>query len=1071
MSRQSRLVLLLLLSIGVCHVARSSPNLNIVHDAIPDDQLDLQDDILPSSEPAKPTNQEQQHIRISTPKVKEIPVVVSTTSAKSETSTAASTQKTLSDNTLDDLVEAAKHSEVLAKDARFQKLVAKKLNNTSTTSTTAAPAEIVYDDNYDEDNYDYDDEYNYDEATTTPTKKSKSKAKLATEQPKFQKKPIDVKLVKGETKTSTVKSSLEDNNKESNSIEFHNDKTLNANDENEEDDDSYDDEDDDDFDSENDINDDDEKSYTESVPCPRYCICERNINSYLVAYCSRIDLGTQKFGKDITDLVVTDVGPQYPILLEPYFFSKLGLKHVSSIKIANCTIEYMHPEAFKDLDDLFSVNLTNVGLAIINPDTFANNKKLRMLTISGNDLSVMSSVHYLLKSSSIEELDLSRNNLMELNPNAFSQLSNIIYINLSQNNLQKIPDHVFDKIDTIEELDLSYNSLKTLPPNIFNATALAILHLKYNSITNDLHFGTSDLQQLDLSFNQIHTVHHGMFDKMSSLTNLNLKGNGLTKVQADSFLTLKNLRHIDLSINELDQISSMVFYKNSELDVIRLNDNPRLSQLPTDGFRSYNGYFTVYYLDISNCAISSLGHKTFSTMPHLATLKLAWNNINNLERDTFSALNKLNDLDLSNNLIAKLDELIFMNNNDMTKLNLAGNPIHKLSVRLFLPLHKLRELDVSDCELKTLLADNQFGVGRKYKFYDTLRSFNVSSNQIHKIHSSDVRQFKNLRSLDLTLNPLKCNEDFQDFISYVSLNTQIMPHKILTLASLDADSAVLQHQAQAGWSALAHEVCKHEDFALKKKLTYTKIEKGLEKADKDLDEDAKNLMNIMENNRLQKIMKDSKKRIQDEQDDDDEEDIDDDLNTADEEKDDEDDESNYDDEDNNNADEDDEDTADYEYYKEKADVSKSLKGHTIRVEEVDLDKETNNERLLNKFKLSNSKHNRYSEEDDDDEDDEDDDDEDDDEYEERIIEHGRIYYSGYKFLVPAIIIVTVVLILLLGIAKIVSMVMRKRGERYRMSLLQAHKNSIVYQKLTEDIVPPKEPKQPKVHRYAPISSA
>lgn len=126
--------------------------------------------------------------------------------------------------------------------------------------------------------------------------------------------------------------------------------------------------------------------------------------------------------------------------------------------------------------------------------------------------------------------------------------------------------------------------------------------------------------------------------------------------------------------------------------------------------------------------------------------------------------------------------------------------------------------------------------------------------------------------------------------------------------------------------------------------------------------------------------------------------------------------------------------------------------------------------FLSADKLGNVKHNRYSKEDEDD-DEEDEDDDDDDEYEERIIEHGRIYYGGYKFLVPVIIIVTCVLILLLAIAKIISMIMRKRGERYRMSLLQAHKNSIVYQKLTEDIVPPKEPKQPKVHRYAPISNA
>uniref|UniRef100_A0A1A9X3D8 Uncharacterized protein n=1 Tax=Glossina brevipalpis TaxID=37001 RepID=A0A1A9X3D8_9MUSC len=1048
MLRQSRLVLLLFLSLEVLQVAYTSTPIPFHYglDYFSNNLLNLNDE--------SQTELMKSHIKLSTPQVKynvTIPTVpISETIINTTT----------------------KANEIV--------INRKRTNAMTTTSKTV-------DDNYDEEYENYFDDYdNYDDSSTTTTastkatKKTKGKTKLNSSKEIFR---VLMKPIKGDIKTSTVKDMHLDNN-ESNTIESH-EKTLNSDeddyDDEDDDDDDDDEDDDDDFDTVNTIRDEEEVEFTQSVPCPRYCICERNVNSYLVAYCSRIDPGTQKFGKDITDLVVTDVSPKYPILLGPNFFLDLGLKYVSSIKIANCSIEYLHPDAFSGLDELYAVNLTNVGLAIMNPDTFAKNKKLRLLTITGNDLSVMSSVHYLLKSSSLEELDLSRNNLMELNPHAFSQLSNIIYINLSQNNLQKIPEGIFDQLDTIEELDLSYNSLKSLPANIFNGTVLAILHLKYNSITNDLHFGTADLQQLDLSFNQIHQVHHGMFDKMTGLTNLNLKGNGLTKIQTESFMYLKNLRHIDLSINELNKISSMIFYKNSGLDVIRLNDNPRLSELPTDGFRSYNGYFTVYYFDISNCAIGALGHKTFSTMPHLTTLKLAWNNINNLDRDTFASLNKLIDLDLSNNLISKLDDLIFMKNNDLTKLNLAGNPIRKLSVRLFLPLNKLRELDVSDCELTSLLSDNQFGVGRKYKFYQTLHSFNASANQIRKISSADVRNFKNLRSLDITQNPIKCNDGFQDFIGYVSLNTEIMPYKMPSLDSIVAESTSLKIQAEVGWSSLAHEVCKHLETDLEPKNQYRKKNKLAKyNTEDEKDESDKQLLTVLEDLESHKIMRgktEKKKKLIEALSDSYEEgradaaeevDDEDKYNNAEEEKDD-DNDSNYSDDDDEEEPEDAIDNDDeYEDYEKKAKISKNVKDHGIQVKEVDLIKETENKYLLDKFLAQHENHlnNIVRDEEEDDSSDDDDDEGDDEEF---IIEHGRIYYSGYRFMIPIIIIVTSVLLLLLIIAKVVSMVMRKRGERYRMSLLQAHKNSIVYQKLSEEIKPPKEPKQPKVHRYAPIS--
>ncbi|XP_022217785.2 uncharacterized protein LOC111071009 [Drosophila obscura] len=1070
MGRQARLVLLLVVCLGALRASHSStlkPTIHLINDDIMDNELSSSSDDVA----------DQSSLKISTPKGKDLPVDTTTKSAK-KTVVASTTQQPISEETLKDLMEASKHSLALAEDPRFNKMLPKSQNATAAATAaisksgknaTSSDETEEYDDNYgyDEDDYAYFDE----EKETTPSATPKKSRTTTTRQPKL------LPIVENASTKPKVKGTV--SKTKENTIDTDNDSNYEDYDGDDDDDDDDDDDNDDNVaqGEADDLADDEQVVFSENVPCPRYCVCSRNVNSYLVATCSRLDPGTQKFGSDITDLVVTNVGPKYPILLGPKFFQGLGLKFVASIKIANCTIEYMHPEAFHGLEELYAVNMTDVGLAIINPDTFAQNKKMRMLTISGNDLSVMSSLHYLLKSSSIEELDLSRNNLMELNPRAFSKLSNIVFINLAQNNLKKIPEKVFEPVETLEELDLSYNSLSELPRGIFNGTTLSILHLKYNAFTGDLHFGIKELQQLDLSFNSIVQVHHSMFDKMPGLTNLNLKGNGITKIQPDSFLTLKSLRHIDLSINELDQISGMLFFKNSELDVIRLNDNPRLSQLPTDGFLSYNGEFTVYYLDISNCAIGPLGHKTFSTMPHLTTLKLAWNNINHLPREIFTSLNKLIDLDLSNNLIAKLDDLTFMENNELTKLNLAGNPISRLSVRLFMPLNQLRSLDVNDCELTTLLSDKQLGVG--YKIFDSLRSFNASGNLIKRISSADVKSFKNLRSLDINGNPLKCNAEFQDFISYVTLQMQMTPKKMPVLANLEDDATILEleTQAQAGWAQLAHEVCKHEEGAMAKAdRAEQKLEKRLKESEKKLDEDEQKLLSVLDKSVLdksklssmQKIMKGSanaKEGDSAEEDlnnggEDKEDDAEIDYESEEDEDDDDDDDT--DDDDNGNDGNDDErfeeakDTTktktktdnDFVKYLEK-EIKPKLNNHGLKVEEIDMSKETRDKFLLEKFGLDNG----------------------DSDEEEIFIERGHIYYGGYNYnyLIPMILVISCVVLILLAIAKVVIMVLRKRGERYRMALL-ASKNSFVYQKLSEDIVKPasKEPKQPKVHRYAPI---
>lgn len=188
MGRQSKLVLLLLLSVGICQLTLGStphPSIKIVHDDI--NELNSEEILLPETL--------SNGIKISTPKIKEIPSTTSKQIASSASSVAPPTAAKTSSNS-----EMHKdHSEWL--NDLFNHTVhlmeaEKTQNSTSKTSTDIYDS---YDNNYDDD-YEYDEDYNYDE--TSSTEKTKKKADTTTAKPE---KKLEIKPIKEDKKVRDIK--------------------------------------------------------------------------------------------------------------------------------------------------------------------------------------------------------------------------------------------------------------------------------------------------------------------------------------------------------------------------------------------------------------------------------------------------------------------------------------------------------------------------------------------------------------------------------------------------------------------------------------------------------------------------------------------------------------------------------------------------------------------------------------------------------------------------------------------------------------------------------------------------
>ncbi|XP_073904736.1 leucine-rich repeat-containing G-protein coupled receptor 6 isoform X2 [Castor canadensis] len=341
------------------------------------------------------------------------------------------------------------------------------------------------------------------------------------------------------------------------------------------------------------------------------------------------------------------------------------------------------------------------------------------------------------------------------------------YLDLSMNNLTELQPGLFRHLRFLEELRLSGNHLSHIPGQAFSGLySLKILMLQNNQlggIPAEALWELPSLQSLRLDANLISQVPERSFEGLSSLRHLWLDDNALTEIPVRALNNLPTLQAMTLALNRIHHIPDYAFQNLTSLVVLHLHNN-RIQHV---GTHSFEGLHNLETLDVNynelqefpmairtlgrlqelgfhNNNIKAIPEKAFMGNPLLQTIHFYDNPIQFVGRSAFQFLPKLHTLSLNGaSDIQEFPDL--KGTTSLEILELSGNQIEELP-----SLHrcqKLEEIGLQHNRIWEIRADT-------FSQLSSLQALDLSWNAIRSIHPEAFSTLHSLVKLDLTDNQL-----------------------------------------------------------------------------------------------------------------------------------------------------------------------------------------------------------------------------------------------------------------------------------------------------------------------------
>ena len=431
------------------------------------------------------------------------------------------------------------------------------------------------------------------------------------------------------------------------------------------------------------------------------------------------------------------------------------------LNLSGSKIQSLTKNAFEYVRHIRILNISNNFLRELGYTPFASLTNLEQLDLSHNIIHGTGKPFVGL--SNLKELNLSYNFIRNLEASYFFGLTNSCVILLNDNSIDTMSTELFENkscsidvepdtvpIDTEYKLSRSFNQpIQSIKICINGTKLISVEHytkgekLARGCRTQTYYGNGADLLSLSsLSIAKFQEDWYKLEDLDVQVYYIDLSVNDITHLASEMFNDLpESVSIVDISLNKITRLEKGIIV-NKHLRRINFKNNS-LVEIDDDVFINTN-------LTTLSFIMNELkGTKFAATLPPtLKKLHLRDNKINEIFRDSFSKLNKLELLTLDSNNITVIHRDSLRGLSGLKKLSLVNNGMQKIEADSFQDLTDLEELILYSNDFLTLDS----GVFNGLK---TLAYLDLEGSNIARIEKGAFENSGRLCQLVLARNPIK----------------------------------------------------------------------------------------------------------------------------------------------------------------------------------------------------------------------------------------------------------------------------------------------------------------------------